>query len=203
VTIQEEAFSAVVRVPYSKGAWIRNDFPGFREDYLVVHSLIRRYGPRRIMEIGTSTGRGTNVLCRAVGLRRFGFRSRGRAVLSIDVPAGTDPSILYPDKEDGHPSKAGMECRYPYTQLFGDSSRFDFTPYYPIDAWFIDGKHDYAYASRDTRQALASDPSLVIWHDMQMDGVAKAVEDTMSGAGYEVRRVAGTRVAYAVKTGAE
>lgn len=192
----------VVQAPYSNGAIIREDFPGFREDYLVIYSLIRKHNPKHLMEIGTSTGKGTNVLCKAMGLKRYWLQPKDKTVHSIDVPPGTDPNVLYPEKEDGHPEKAGMYCKYPYKQLFGDSIDFDFKPHYPIDAWFIDGKHDYKYAYGDTEQALKSNPSLLIWHDMQIDDVSKAVGDIMSKhKEYEVYVVKDTRIGYAIKKG--
>jgi hypothetical protein len=203
-TISEIPFDAVVCEPFRFGAIERSDFPGFREDYLVVHSLIRQYQPRRFLEIGTSAGTGTNVICKAMGFRSDPFRRflhRGRQVLSIDIPPGTDPQKIYPGEhpEDGHPAHAGVNCRFSYVQLFGDSTSFDYSPYYPIDAWFIDGKHNYEYASKDTLQALKSEPQLIIWHDMQIDGVSEAVVDIMSPTPYRVYRVAETRVAYAVR----
>lgn len=195
-------FDEVVRPPYSKGAITRSDFPGFKQDYLALHSLIRRYEPSRFLEIGTSSGSGTNVICRAVGIRRF-RTTPGKEVFSIDVPPGTDPTILYPEGEDGHPEKPGKNCRYPFTQLYGNSMEFDFRPYHPLDGWFIDGKHDYTYAKGDTEQALRSDPKLIIWHDVQIEGVAEAVVDVMRAhPEYEVRAVAGTRIGYAVRSAA-
>ena len=200
--LKEIPFDAVVRDPFRSGAKRRSDFPGFRDDYLAVHSLIREYQPRRFLEIGTSVGSGTNVICKAVGLRAGLFRKfspREKCVLSIDVPPGTDPTQIYPDEEDGHPARAGARCHFPYVQLYGDSTTFDFSPFYPIDGWFIDGKHNYEYARKDTLQALKSDPQLIIWHDMQIDGVSEAVSDVMSGAPYDVARVSGTRVGFAIR----
>lgn len=196
----EETFKEIAVPPYSNGAIIREDFPGFREDYIAIYSLIRKFNPRRIMEIGTSTGNGTNVICKAMGLRRFGLQPKDKQVLSIDVEPGTDATIIYPDKEDGHPEKAGMYCKYPYKQIFGNSIAYDFSPHYPIDAWFIDGKHDYKYASEDTKQALKSKPSLIIWHDMQIKEVTDGVTDVMKKhPEYTVSLVKGTRIAYAIK----
>jgi predicted O-methyltransferase YrrM len=94
-------FCDVVSLPYSKNAIIRDDFPGFKEDYLALHCIIRKYKPRRFIEIGTSTGSGTNVICRAIGIHRKWINFK--KVFSIDVPPGTNPDIIYPDHEDGHP----------------------------------------------------------------------------------------------------
>jgi hypothetical protein len=195
----EIAYEDVVTPELSRGAVKRRDFPGFREDYLVLHCLIRRYRPERFLEIGTSTGLGTKVICRAMGGRRFRPDTRDR-VLSLDVPPGTDPSILYPEGEDGHPAKAGAQNPYPYQQLYGDSKTFDPAPYLPLDGWFIDGKHDYEYARSDTLLALKADPQLIAWHDFQIEGVAEGVTEAMSErTDYALRRVQGTRVAFAVR----
>jgi hypothetical protein len=193
------AYSEIVKPPYSDDAFIRRDFPGFKEDYLVLHSLIRKYQPGRFMEIGTSVGLGTKVICRAMGLKRF-HRNLNKSVYSLDVPPGTDPKILYPGGEDGHPVIAGYKCHFPYKQIFGNSYRFDFRPYYPIDGWFIDGKHNYKFAKNDTGLALKSKPKIIIWHDMQIAEVAKAVKETMDkNRNYRLFRVVGTRMAFALR----
>lgn len=199
--IEEVPYGQVVRRDLARGAVKRGDFPGFREDYLAIHCLIRAHRPDRLFEIGTSTGRGTKVICRAMSSRNRGRPNdtRGR-VLSLDVLPGTDPFIRYPEGEDGHPEVAGRDNPYPYTQLYGDSKNFDASPYLPIDAWFIDGKHDYQHARSDTLLALTSNPRLIIWHDLQIESVYQAVAETMSSrAEYRLRRVADTRVGFAVR----
>lgn len=199
--IKKIKYEEVVKPPYSDGAITRDDFPGFREDYLAIHSILRRFRPKVILEIGTSMGTGTNIICNAMNVRK-GIKGKifdKKKVVSIDVPPGTDPSIIYPEGEDGHPVKPGANCTFPFTQLFGSSIKFDFKPHYPIDSWFIDGKHDYEYCSKDTKQALKSDPDLIIWHDMQIKEVYEAVADVMVNRGYKIYWVNKTRVAYAVK----
>ena len=193
------SYNEIVKSPYSEDAIKRRDFPGFKEDYLVLHCLIKKYQPRRFMEIGTSTGLGTKVICKAMGLKRF-HRTPGKIVYSLDVPPGTDPKILYPEGEDGHPRKAGHKCKFPYTQIFGNSYDFDFKPYYPIDAWFIDAKHNYKFVKNDTKLALRSKPVFIVWHDMQIEEVARAVKEVMGKArGYSLFRVLRTRMAFALK----
>jgi hypothetical protein len=205
MNIKLQPYVKVVRKPYSHGAIIRDNFPGFKEDYLAIHSLIRKYQPQRLCEIGTSTGAGTKVICNAMGIKwwqvwkRFSHPSFSM-VFSIDVPPGTDPSIIYPQHEDGHPFKAGAYNPLPYVQLFGNSNEFDFSPYYPLDAWFIDGKHNYEFTFNDTKQALKAGPNLLLWHDMQIDEVEQAVLDCMKPhKDYMVYRVEDTRVGYAVR----
>jgi hypothetical protein len=196
---EEIPYDEVVTPDLRKGAVKRRDFPGFREDYLVLHCLIRAHRPQRFFEIGTSIGLGTKVICRAISSRRFRPETAD-SVFSLDVPPGTDPTVIYPEAEDGHPDKAGQLNPYPYTQLFGDSKSFDASPYLPLDGWFIDGKHDYEYARADTLLALSADPRLIVWHDFQIEGVAEGAGDGMAEhPEYLLRRVADTRVAFAVR----
>lgn len=196
--MKEVTFVETAQKPYSAKAIIRNDFPGFEEDYLVIHSLIRKYKSKRLMEIGTSSGLGTKIICNAMGIKRFWFNTK--KVFSIDVLPGTDSSIIYPNKEDGHPEVAGVLCKLPYTQIFGNSLNYDFSKHYPIDTWFIDGKHNYEYVKSDSETALKSEPKLIIWHDLQIEEVHDAVVDVMSNAkNYDLYRVIDTRIAYALK----
>lgn len=196
-------FSEIVSKSIAKNAIIRNDFPGFREDYLAIHCLITQIAPLSFVEIGTSSGAGTNVICNAMNINRYFWNRnpKNKRVYSIDVPPGTDPKQIYPGGEDGHPKHAGKKCKFPYIQLFGDSTKFDFSPYYPIDAWFIDGKHNYEYVKNDTLQALKSCPMLIIWHDVQIPEVEKAIIDLMTPLekNYDSFRITDTRIAYATR----
>lgn len=195
----EIRFNQIVRAPYSNNAFIRNDFPGFKEDYSVLHCLIKKYKPNYFMEIGTGSGLGTKVISKAMGIKRF-WLNPGKKVYSLDVPPGTDPKIMYPDGGEGHPSKAGSDCNFPYKQIFGDSYNFDFSTYYPIEGWFIDGKHNYKYVKNDTELALKSNPILIVWHDIQINEVVRAVKETMAQTRtYKLFRVLGTRMGFAVK----
>lgn len=199
--MQKVKYSEIVTPILKENAILRGGFPGFKQDYLGIHCLLKKYDLKRFVEIGTSSGAGTNVICNAMGLHKyFWWKNIRKQVLSIDVPPGTNPSIIYPDAEDGHPQKAGEMCQFPYTQLFGDSTKYDFSPYYPIQGWFIDGKHNYEYATKDTIQALKSDPKLIIWHDKQIDGVSKAILDVMkSHKEYKLFDLEKTRLIFAVR----
>lgn len=184
-------FDEVVVSPYRDNALIRNDFPGFKEDYWVLHCLIKKYQPNTFMEIGTSVGNGTKIICQAM---------MGRKVYSIDLPPGTDPNEIYPNHEDGLPEKAGACCDLPYTQLFGDSNQVDLSSYYPLDGWFIDGKHAYGYVAKDTETALRSNPRIIIWHDADIQEVWDAIVAVLQGyPNYLLFRVEGTRIAYAAE----
>lgn len=53
-------------------------------------------------------------------------------------------------------------------ELYGDSMRFDFSPYYgKIDFIYIDGNHSYPFVKSDTEKALKmlSKNGTIVWHD--------------------------------------
>lgn len=199
--MKKTKYTQIVTKKLKENAILRLGFPGFKEDYLGIHCLIRKYMPSTFGEIGTSSGEGTNIIGNALGLSKLLFwKNFNKKLYSIDVPPGTNPKKIYPGSEDGHPAKAGVMCRLPYTQLFGDSTKFDFSPYYPIEAWFIDGKHNYEYAKKDTIQAIKSNPILIIWHDKQIEGVTEAVVDIMrEHKQYQLFNLDNTRLLYAVR----
>lgn len=198
---QELTSNQIITADLMQGAYVRHDFPGFKEDFSVIHCLLRKYQPANVLEVGTSHGYGTRVLCAAFKVRPFIAWSS--PVYSIDVPPGTDANIIYPDHEDGHPKLPGKHCRfiYRYHQLFGDSRVFDYSPYYPLEAWFIDGKHNYEFCTADTLQALKAKPKLIIWHDLQIDEVRQAVTEVMSRYqnDYNLYRVIDTRIGFALR----
>lgn len=171
---------------------LRDDFPGFKEDYITIHLLIKKYKPFNIIEIGTNSGIGTNIICNAMS---------GNPVFSIDLPKEYDMSIIYNAKnpEDGRPKNVGECCKLPYTQLWGNSKDFDFSKYYPIDAWFIDGKHNYEYVINDTNIAMNANSRLIMWHDVQISEVEKGIIDSINLDIYNLFYVQNTRIAFAVK----
>lgn len=174
-------------------AIIRDDFPGFKEDYEVVHQLIKKYTPKSFLEIGTNSGAGTNVICNAM--------TSEFPVYSIDLPAAYDMELIYSkvNPEDGRPDNVGQYCKFKYIQLWGNSKDYDFSKHYPLEAWFIDGKHNYEYAKCDTESAMKADAKLIIWHDTQIDEVQNAIIDTIDNLKYDLFYIENTRISFAIK----
>lgn len=175
------------------GAIIRDDFPGFKEDYIILHHLIKKYDPKYFLEIGTNAGSGTNIICNAI--------SSYSIVYSIDLPEAYDMNLIYSkvNPEDGRPNNVGQYCKFKYTQLWGNSKDYDFSIYYPLEMWFIDGKHNYEYAKCDTESAMKANANLIIWHDTQIDEVQDAIIDTIDYSKYNLFYVENTRISFAVK----
>ena len=69
---------------------------------------------------------------------------------------------------------SGTPVEHKITQLFGDSKRFDETPYLKqCDLIFIDGSHAYSYVKNDTEKALRmlKEGGLLLWHDYRYRNV--------------------------------
>lgn len=85
-------------------------------------------------------------------------------------------------------------------QLFGDSAKFDFSPYYnSCSLIFVDGSHAYDYAISDTKEALKmiKKGGVIIWHDYGIwDGVTKALEEIESNDKMGLVNISGTSLAY-------
>ncbi len=167
-------FFEIVKPPFSDGAIERNDFPGFREDYLVLHSLIRKYKPATFMEIGTCDGQGARLIVNAM---------EGRPVWTVDL-CGTE----------GRP-RVGSG----YTQLFRKVGDWAKIPH--VEGWFIDGNHEFDGVDSDNYEAFENEARLIIWHDMQIEAVADSVSisESVRDKHYDFFRVPETRIAYAVR----
>lgn len=185
--MQNKTIEEIVTPEFSHNAIINNRHPGFKEDYLVIHCLIRKYKPASLFEIGTNTGFGTKIIKNAIG--------EGK-VFSMDLPVEEFRKI------QKYPSEPGLECDLPFTQLYADSLSFDYSKY-PCEAYFVDGAHDFEHVFHETKEIIKLSPRLIIFHDVDipevMKGVWHAFLDPFS-AYYNRYRVTDTRIAYAVKT---
>jgi predicted O-methyltransferase YrrM len=184
----ETPYEAVVTPDLSAGAVLNEGFPGFREDYLLLHCLMRRERPKRVMEIGTNIGNGTKIIKNAVP---------DAEVFSLDLPHDQVHKSLIRAGDGG--SRVGSACRVPYTQLLGDSRTFDFSPYAPLDAWFIDGDHVYENVLLESKQAEATGARLIVWHDCDIKGVWRGVMEAMQDSKFALHRVPTTRIGFALR----
>lgn len=192
--VDYQLYYDIVTVELLKGAIENNEFPGFREDYHLLHCLIRKYQPRTFMEIGTNCGTGTNIICNA-------GKNWLMQVYSLDLPTEECHKSLQHPVSEGKGDKVGSNCSFHYKQLRGDSMTFDFGAM-PCEGYFCDGEHDYEHVCHETTQMLNQNPKIVIYHDADL----KEVRDTIVAAvmeradwDYDLFFIKGTRIAYAVK----
>jgi hypothetical protein len=152
-------------------------------ELIIIDQLIRRYRPERLFEIGTFDGRTT--------LNMAANTSDHARVYTLDLPrAGLHTTKLeivpwecsYIDKEAPGARFMRTEYRRKITQLYGDSARFDFSPFVnQMDLVFVDGSHSYAYVLNDSMRALEllrNKCGVILWHDYDAwEGVTEALNE--------------------------
>jgi hypothetical protein len=188
--MKKEFFSQVYSVELAEGAIINERHPGFKDDYLILHCLLRKHKIKSCFEIGTHAGWGTQIIKNALG--------EDSKVYSLDLPDEES------DKSEQHPRRnpngdTGSKCTLPYTQLFGDSRTFDYSKY-PVDAFYCDAEHSYECVFRETTAMIKMKPKLIVYHDADSMNVYNAAIDSFGdNEEYELFRVADTRILYALK----
>jgi len=175
-------------------AIINNEFQGFKEDYLVIHCLLKLHQSKikRFLEIGTNVGTGAKIIKNALGDHAV--------VYSLDLPTElAHISHQHPIME-GKGDNVGVRCELPFIQLRGDSLKFNYSSIYPIDGWYIDGEHNYDNPFHESKEAIKSNAHLIIWHDSDIPDVFNAITSAFKGnKQYNLFRVTDTRILYAQK----
>jgi hypothetical protein len=176
---------------------------------VILGALVRQLKPQRIFEIGTF--RGLTALSMA-------SNCTWESVLwTLDLPPdltakdvnerfyAANPGSGFGKLADANIDRAVGAALRGYSgpcrveQLFGDAKDFDFSPYTPVDLFFVDGCHQYAEAKRDTLiawKALRSGGRLV-WHDYTWSTVEKAAREALPGQ--HITWIGGTSLAFADK----
>jgi predicted O-methyltransferase YrrM len=181
-TLEFITSDAVITPQLSANAIIRQE-AGFETDFLVLHCLIKKYQPKNLFEVGTCQGYGTLIMANACP---------SCSIISLDLPPQTAPFFL-------KPADIGRKCNRPFRQVFGDSISYNYSQHFPIDAWFIDGAHDYEHVKHETQVAIKSNAQLIVYHDTDISEVLQAIVDALEGSEYTIYRITDTRVSYAIK----
>jgi hypothetical protein len=182
-TLEYVTSDTIITPELREGAIIRDEFPGFKVDFLVLHCLMKKYAPKKIFEVGTCDGDGILVITHA---------TPHSSVITLELPPYTPPYNLTPER-------IGHRCNRPYTQVIGDSLTYNYAQHFPLDAWFIDGAHDYEHVKHETEQAVQSQARLIVYHDTDIKEVFEGVIDGLQGTDYKIFRVADSRITYAIK----
>jgi hypothetical protein len=194
-----QKFSDIYTEELATGAIINDRHTMHREDYLIIHCLLRIYKPKTFFEVGTHTGFGTKIICNALE-KNYSPVEPGYKVYSLDLPAALRHfSAQHPEYEG---RKVGMECDFPYTQLWGDSTNFSYEKY-PCEGYFIDAEHTFENVLAETQKISALGPKIIIWHDTDEPEVFNAAIDGMDVKPYQLYRVADTRILYAIRNSKE
>lgn len=167
-------------------AIINDEYHGFKQDYLMLHLLLRKYKPKTVFEIGTNMGTGTRIIKNAVG--------PDAKVYSLDLPTELAHISLQHPINEGKGDSVGHKCNLPFTQLRGDSMKFDYSKY-PCEAWYIDGEHSEKNVTHEVAEALKQNPKIVILHDTDMPEVMQGILNSITKK-YELYRIEDTRISY-------
>jgi hypothetical protein len=155
--------------------------------------------PERIFEFGTFDGATSLLLARSVPTAQ---------IFTLDLP----PESYVPPEAFGYPRSPGNyesphdEVGHEFrgtpeseriTQLFGDSTTFDFGEFVGrMGLVVVDAGHGYEAASSDSENALrlAGPSGVVVWDDYipQWPGVIRAVDEAAARHGFSVIRLRGT-----------
>ncbi len=156
-------------------------------ELLAIVRLVRRHGPRRLMELGTFDGRTT--------LNLAANSPPDAEVFTLDLPQDDLHNAQLPlaawdkhyiKKDVSGARYQGADCAGKIVQLFGDSATFDFSPYLQtVDFVFIDASHAYEYVLSDSQAALkmlrrgdGGGTKVILWHDYgEWEGVTRALDE--------------------------
>lgn len=185
--MKEKQYEQLVTPQLYDGVILHTHEP-FIKDYVALHCILKLYNPKSVFEIGTHIGEGTRIICNA---------SPSAKVFSLDLPDELSSMSLQ------HPlfkkKVVGEICKFPYTQLLGNSVTFDYSKY-PCEAYFIDGEHDYVHPRHETSEIIKQKPIVIVWHDADIYAVYNAIKDSFEwNSDYDLYLVTETRIAYAVR----
>jgi predicted O-methyltransferase YrrM len=138
-----------------------------KSEMAYIHDLIAEYKPESYLEIGTAEGDSLYV---------FGslLPEHGR--------------IHWIDKAEPHTTNLRIEAEEllkprnitSYAGLSTDVDARVSVQRKMFDVVYIDGGHDYETVCADTSHYLSHARKVVIWHDIQMPEVKRAIRDTLS-----------------------
>ncbi len=178
-------------------------------ELFILSFFAKKFGSSSIFEIGTFDGR--TALNLAVN------SSPDAKIYTIDLPKDTGSSVGLPvtKGDTAYINKNVTGQRYlnkdrkafpeinKIVQLFGDSARFDFTPYFNmISMVFVDGAHSYEYVKNDSDVAMKmmkNGKGLIVWHDYDAlyDEVTQALNEiSLEHPELEFAHIEGTSLVY-------
>ena len=135
------------------------------EEQIIIVSLATQRRVKALFEFGTFDGTTTANL--ATNLP-------DSEILTIDLPSQQESSALLrlgnADRKFIRKERIGAKLGgFPQvTKLYGDTARFDFSPWYGTrDFVFVDACHEYEYVRNDTEAALRllKPGGTIVWHD--------------------------------------
>jgi methyltransferase family protein len=180
--------------------WFRH-IASYTADLVSVCMLCRILNPKVVFEIGTYHGSGTlHLACNSPQATVYTLDLAPNSAVALDTTSmdwlhihehAKTPRMFF----EGRPEQSRI------VQLYGDSSKFDYTAWlHKVDLFFIDGSHSYQYVRNDTMKALqcCHPGSVIAWHDygrFGINGVSRWLHE-FAAQGHKIERVPGGSLAY-------
>lgn len=162
----------------------------------VIGALVKIRKPRRIFEIGTFDGSTTLLMAR---------NAASSEIFTLDLPPeSAERATVAGEAENAATGVgrcfAGTPEASTITQLYGDSRRFDFSPWHgTVDLVLVDGGHTEDCVRPDTEAAhrMLAPGGIIVWDDYMVGwpDVVKAVDEYPRSPGSRLVHVAGTDLA--------
>lgn len=184
----KQTYNDIVTPELLKGAIENNEYHGFREDYHVLHCLLRIHKPKSVFEIGCNCGLGTKIIKNAV---------MEAEVYSLDLPYELAHISLQSPVSEGKGDRVGHLCNLPFTLIREDSMKYDYSKT-PCEAFYIDGEHTEKNVTHELAQVLKQNPKIVVLHDTDMPEVMQGILNSITDK-YELYRVEDTRISYLLR----
>lgn len=171
-------------------------FPRKEVDYPILE-LVAILQPKRVFEIGTSTGRRTALIA-------MNTPTDGQ-IFTLDLPSDAATPEYASDLALIEESKQSVGKHFRETpwmgnkihQLFGDSKTYDYAPYHDsIDFVMVDGSHTYEYVESDTLNAfrMVREGGVILWHDYESErseyGVSRFLDNLRINHAFPIVRLA-------------
>jgi|GEM_PF-2615777 len=134
---------------------------------LYLLALISMRQAPKIFEIGSAHGETSYAMARI---------NQDNHIFSLDLPV--DDTVAHQNKMRWKNTPHEQQI----TQLYGDSRRFDYSPYVgQMDIVLIDGDHSYSTCKSDSANALKliNDKGIIIWDDYNALEVQRAVNELL------------------------
>ena len=139
------------------------------ETSFVLAQIAAMLAPRRVFEIGTNQGRTTALIAMNT--------PAATEILTLDLPpesalpqGATDHHLVELARRELGIAFRGTEWEARITQLLGDSTRFDFSPYRDsVDLVIVDASHSYPFVASDSWNAfrIVRPGGVVLWDDYE------------------------------------
>lgn len=165
------------------------------EGLLFLASLAKVLQAKTVFEIGTFTGLTSWTLARNLD---------GAEVNTLDIPPDAAPTFELESSDEFHPPQAEPMAYETIplpggsvTQHWGDSAKFDFTPWTEtVDLIYVDGAHSDDYVRSDSKNAfkMLRPGGAVVWDDYWR--LSPGVSRVLGAMNSErpLHRVTGTRL---------